>query len=146
MLARGFLRVAAVGCVAVLLTGCFGRFAVTRNLYAFNGYVSKNDWARTGVFLAMNVTAMYPVGLIMDLLFANPVEFWTGVNPIKDSERWFRTASGAAYRVVERSGDRVRIESRGADGVARSFTIEARDGGLDLFDGDGALIARRDAR
>jgi hypothetical protein len=75
--------------LTLLFTGCFGQFQVTRNLYAFNRTVSEERFTRWALFLAMNIAPVYPVGVVMDAFIANPVEFWSGKNPVKDSERWF---------------------------------------------------------
>ena len=73
----------------LLAAGCFGKFQVTRNLYAFNQTVSDERFTRSALFVAMNIVPIYPVGAVMDAFIANPVEFWSGTNPVKDSERWF---------------------------------------------------------
>jgi hypothetical protein len=65
-------------CVALIsTTGCFGRFPITRAAYRFNHDISDNEFLQTLTFWGMLLT-FYPYGLIGDLLFLNPVEFWSG--------------------------------------------------------------------
>ncbi len=59
---------------------CFGSFNLTRKAYHFNKSVSSDKWVRWLVFLAMS--PIYPLASVVDMLFANSVEFWSGNNPI----------------------------------------------------------------
>ncbi len=128
----------ALAAASALLSGCFGSFNVTRNLYAFNGYVTSERWPRTGVFIAMNIAPVYTVGVLMDVLLANPVEFWTGVNPIKDSERWF----GARVEVEAIDATTRHIGVIDPDGVAHRFVAERGPDGIRVVTDSGALVAR----
>ena len=112
--------------LAIPAAGCFGRFEITRNLYAFNRTVSHDRFARWGVFLAMNVAPMYPVGLALDAFVANPIEFWSGRNPVKGSPRWFPQPDSAARD--EGRCDALRVV-READALA-------------AYDACGELVAR----
>ena len=128
----------ALAAASALLAGCFGSFNVTRNLYAFNRYVAQKDWPRTGLFLAMNVAPVYPVGVLMDVLLANPVEFWTGVNPIKDSERWF--GSRVEVEVVDPATRRVAVTD--PDGRTHRFVAVRGEDHVRVVTESGALLAR----
>lgn len=84
---------------APLGTGCFGQCQITRNVHAFNRTVSQDRFARWALFLALNLVPVYPVGVLMDAFIANPVEFWSGTNPVKGSERWLPRPPPQAQRV-----------------------------------------------
>jgi len=87
--------------VAVLLgflpfaSACFGSFNLTRKAYQFNKGVSPDKWVRWLVFMV--VSPIYPLAGLVDVMFANSVEFWSGKNPI--------TAQLAPQTVVGPNGE-----------------------------------------
>ena len=133
---RSFRRLSIALASILLLSGCFGQFQVTRNLYAFNRTVGQDRFTRWALFLAMNIAPIYPVGVVMDAFIANPVEFWSGTNPVKDSERWFPKASPQA-RLTPLPDGRVRMEL--AEGAL--YVWLAPDALL-AWDEKGELLAR----
>lgn len=129
-------RLTLVLCFGALVVagGCFGRFEITRNLYGFNRTVAEDRFVRWAVFLAMNVAPMYPVGMALDALVANPIEFWSGKNPVRGSPRWFpRQASPTP--VLGACHERVAGSSRGALHLVRAADA------LLAFDACGELVA-----
>jgi len=65
---------------ALLATGCYGPFNLTKRLHYWNGEVTGNKWANEGIFLAANIIPAYGLCTIADALVFNSVEFWTGKN------------------------------------------------------------------
>jgi hypothetical protein len=61
-------------------SACFGSFNLMRKAYQFNRGVSPDKWVRWLVFMVMS--PIYPLAGLVDVLFANSVEFWSGNNPI----------------------------------------------------------------
>ena len=123
----------------VLSTGCFGQFQITRHVYAFNRTVSRDRFVRWAVFLALNIAPVYPVGAVMDAFIANPVEFWTGTNPVKNSERWFQKQPPQA-QLTPLPGGRVRMELAGA-GPSRVLYVWLAPDALLAWDERGELLA-----
>lgn len=123
----------------VLSTGCFGQFQILRNLYGFNRTVSQDRFVRWAVFLAMNIAPVYPVGAVMDVFIANPVEFWTGTNPVKGSQRWLGGQPQA--QLAPLPDGRVRIELAGA-GPGRVLYVRLAPDALLAWDDRGELLAR----
>ena len=80
------------------LTSCMGKFALTRNLYAWNDQVS-NKFVNEIIFVAFWILPVYEVCGIADLLVLNTIEFWRGDNPITASTKAIDTAHGR-YLVV----------------------------------------------
>jgi hypothetical protein len=77
----------ALACAAAIpLAGCFGQFNAVRGVHGFNERVSPGEWQRSATFVAFNVVPVYPVAAIMDALLFNPIEFWTGSNPVDPAE------------------------------------------------------------
>ena len=90
--------------------------------------MSPDRYARWGVFLAMNIAPMYPVGLVLDALVANPIEFWSGENPVKGSPRWRPQTESAQA-------------GPGNEGAEPLRLVRTPDALL-AFDAQGALVAR----
>ncbi|MHC5211378.1 MAG: DUF3332 family protein [Planctomycetota bacterium] len=68
-------------CCAVLMSGCYGTFSLTKGLHHWNG-TQVNRWAQEGVFLLLVIVPVYGVTLLGDALIFNAIEFWGGSNPI----------------------------------------------------------------
>lgn len=73
--------------IAVLLSGsllfssCNGSLALFNRLHAWNQTLG-NKFVNELVFLALNITFIYPVTYILDAVLFNSIEFWSGSNPI----------------------------------------------------------------
>jgi hypothetical protein len=76
--------VAAVVLVAVAAVagGCYGQFALTRKIYAWNGEVTQNKFANSLIFFALIVIPVYELCSLGDWIIFNTVEVFTGQNPI----------------------------------------------------------------
>jgi hypothetical protein len=78
---RRTLAALALAC----LGGCYGQFAVTREVLKRNANVESAP-AREGIFLALLIVPVYEVSVLADLLVFNAVELATGENPARDHE------------------------------------------------------------
>jgi len=124
----------------VLSTGCFGQFQILRNLYGFNRTVSQDRFVRWAVFLAMNIAPVYPVGAVMDAFIVNPVEFWTGNNPVKGSKRWLGGQPQA--QLTPQPDGRVRMEFADAGPGGGTLYVQLAPDALLAWDERGELLAR----
>lgn len=97
--------------LVVMMSGCFGSFKATRNVYHFNKTVHPNEWVQEGVFLGMVIIPVYGIATLLDAVIFNSVEFWTGRNPIA------------------KAGDQQRVD--GEDGSYAVSTLKA-DGSFDV--------------
>lgn len=92
--------------LAISTTGCFGRFPITRSAYRFNQNVSHNEFLQTLTFWGMLIT-FYPYGLVGDLIFLNPVEFWSGESLELGDDRRRSEAPATEYEIASpRAGER----------------------------------------
>jgi len=76
-----FSAVIVVLCLAVLMSGCYGTFSLTKRLHHWNGNQG-GRWAQEGVFLLIAIIPVYGVCILGDALIFNSIEFWGGNNPI----------------------------------------------------------------
>lgn len=79
--------------LATMLTGCFGKFSLTRKVYEANSEVS-NKFGRSLVTWAFVFVPVYGVSALLDFAIFNTIEFWSGRNPVAQGEKDFEYAQG----------------------------------------------------
>jgi hypothetical protein len=125
--------------------GCFGSFRLTGKIYHFNRGISSDKWIRWITFLVLVVVPAYPIGLLIDGVFANSIEFWSGSNPFAAEPGTTRTAFGpngesVTLRWLEDGSVQVEVvESSGARHTL--FLIEEEDT-VAAYDPSGRRVAR----
>jgi hypothetical protein len=129
-------------------TGCFGTFQLTRKVYDFNRTVSHDRWIRWIFFLVMIVVPVYGFAAVVDAVFANPIEFWGGRNPINadaGTTRTVRDAEGRQVTATKRADGILRLELSDADGGHWVVDLVETEDGLAARDATGTVRARLDA-
>ncbi len=134
-----------VGFIPVATTACFGKFQLTRNLYKFNQEVDADKWIQWFTFLVFTVVPIYGLAGVIDVVFANSLEFWTGKNPITADAGTTRVVRGANGEVVtltllESGVVDVVVESGAAETI--HFTVQREANALAAWDEQGTLLAR----
>ncbi|MDE6741374.1 MAG: DUF3332 domain-containing protein [Muribaculaceae bacterium] len=102
--------VAALLCSS--MTSCMGKFALTRNLYAWNNQVS-NKFINEVLFVAFWILPVYEVCGIADLFVLNTIEFWSGDNPLTASTRTIHTEHGSYLVECDREGYNITLKETG---------------------------------
>ncbi len=117
---KGWLSKLAVSLTLVAFvfttSGCFGGFNLTRKVWNFNKNVSPNKWVQELVFLALVIIPVYGFASLIDAIFINSIEFWTGENPVTVGKE-------PTVRVVEK-GDTRLVQTMAATRDARTMTVE----------------------
>lgn len=143
-------RLLAVMCVAlfsVQVSGCFGKFALTRAMWDFNKNVSPNKFIQWLVFLVMIVVPVYGIGALVDAIVINSIEFWTGSNPVSSAgtadtrTRVVRLGPGDTLRLSREPGSdvmKVELEREGQAPLVRYF--EPLEDGMAVRDEAGAVL------
>lgn len=125
-----------------LTSACFGSFNLTRKAYQFNKSVSPDKWVRWLVFLVMS--PIYPLAGIVDVLFANSVEFWSGSNPITaklEPQTVVGPNGEVASLVPVENGARIVVTER--SGTVHSMTLlREAPGVVAAYDAEGTLVRR----
>lgn len=133
----------AVLCTLVpLVSACFGSFNLTRKAYGFNRGVSADKWVRWLVFLA--ISPLYPMAGVVDMVFANCVEFWSGNNPI-NAQLTPQTVVGPQGEVASlvpiENGARVVLNE--PSGAVHTMTlVREAPGVVAAYDADGRFVQR----
>jgi hypothetical protein len=92
----------ALATVAMTQTGCFGTFALTREVYAYHDSVTNNKFVKSLLYWIPG-GLVYAIAVTVDTIVLNLIEFWTGTNPISmnegDHEMQLATIKGVHYRI-----------------------------------------------
>ena len=124
-------------------TACFGNFNLTRKVYKFNDTISQDKWIEWLAFVVLVVVPVYGIGILVDAVLANSIEFWTGQNPIAMGET--RTVEGEDGQVAQltlRESGEIDVLITETDGATRRLTLVREDAAVTAYDADGRLIAR----
>ncbi len=140
-------RIAAVVTVATLLpffsTGCFGSFKLLKKTYRFNQEIDQDKWVQWFVFLVISIIPIYGLATLIDLVFANSVEFWTGENPItSDVHKTVYSENGEVASATFHPDGTTSLVITDADGRVHSMTIVREGDTLVAHDPDGRLLGR----
>lgn len=132
--------------VALVASGCYGPFTLTRKVYNWNGQVSSDRWIVEGVFLLCILVPVYSLSSAADAIIFNSVEFWTGKSILasghaattkrivrKDSETLLTRVPGPA-------GDELVIQQSREGQPATSLRIRRVGNGVVAMNGDGAML------
>lgn len=112
------MSVALAALLCSSMSSCMGKFALTRNLYAWNEQIS-NKFINELVFFAFWILPVYEVCGLADLLVLNSIEFWSGDNPMTastkvidtDNGRYIVKCDGKGYDVIlENTGEKYRLD------------------------------------
>ncbi len=146
---RRWRRAVVVGVLAAFAPlaagGCFGGFNLTRKVYHFNKKVDRDQWIQWFVFVIISVFPIYGFAMIVDLVIANSLEFWTGDNPIEmtcSGPRVVRAPDGSTATLTYLPGGRMSARLEAADGSVREVWFSHEDDSVVARDADGTLLAR----
>lgn len=150
-MSRTRTAVASLLLLGTLQLACYGRFGLTRSLYDWNGRVSGNKVVQSVVMWALIVIPVYEVVGFVDFIILNPVEFFTGSNPVaaKDGTpiAMRRLPDGS---IESRHGGHVFVHRKGADGrvevlrdgnLVLRYSADASGGVTQVEDQTGRVIA-----
>ena len=102
-LRKPILYIAAAS-IMITQSGCFGSFELTKKLYNWNDGVSSQKFVKSLVFWGLCIIPIYEIGVMLDVVIFNLIEFWGGSNPIAmnegDREVQDLAYGGNTYRVV----------------------------------------------
>ncbi|MDR0412816.1 MAG: DUF3332 domain-containing protein [Dysgonamonadaceae bacterium] len=98
---------------SVLFSSCIGSFGLTNKLFAWNKSTGEK-WVNELVFFALAGIQVYTVSLIIDGLFLNSIEFWTGSNPTADVQvKKLETKDGQFCITTDSKGHKIQKEGTG---------------------------------
>lgn len=134
------LLVACLLTCAILLGGCFGKFALTGKVYNWNKGVSSNVFVQSAVAWGLLIIPVYEVVFIADWLVLNPIAALTGSELVQNGRDGSLQTdyAGHAYKITPRGERFVSIER---DGELVGFGEQLKDGGIRAVDANGKVLA-----
>ena len=112
---------------STFLSGCYGKFALTRKVYQLNGEV-RDKYLRSGVTWAFIFVPVYGVSALLDFVVFNTIEFWNGQNPIASGEKTMHFADQSGrydIHAVKKNGQ-VTYEIQRTDGDGKKESMNIR--------------------
>ena len=73
-------------CSCIAFTSCIGSFKLSNKVLSWNKQVSNSKFVNEVVFFCFWVIPVYEVTTIADVLVVNSIEFWSGDNPLAETE------------------------------------------------------------
>jgi hypothetical protein len=101
-------------------SGCFGRFSLTRAIYGFNEGVSGNRVVQSLVMWGLLILPVYELGALVDIIILNPIEFFTGSNPMAaapDDKTLRLTHAGREFEIEALGPERLEVRDRRGGGA-----------------------------
>ena len=143
---RSIATVLVISLLATPLTACFGSFALTRAIYNFNQEISDNEVVQWLVFLLIGgVIPVYGIGIFIDVVVLNTLEFWLGSNPLASAdaptERTVALEGGALLHLKRLDAQRMSVTIETPDQVV-TRVIAVQEDGMLVTDGFGDEVAR----
>lgn len=122
------------------MVGCYGKFALTRKVYEFNGSVG-NKFVNTIVMWVMYFVPVYGFAILIDAAILNLIEFWTGSNPMAMApgqvEKQTIENDGKTYEIVATQNRFDIQQTSGTDaGKTVSLVFEPTTGDWQLVSGE----------
>ena len=106
-----------IAVLSISLSGCFGKFGLTRKVYQANSEV-QDKIGRSLVTWAFVIIPVYGVAALLDFAIFNTIEFWSGRNPSARGDKDFEYA---------RDGKKFKIHAEKHDDTI-VYTFERFDG------------------
>ena len=146
MLRSAVLPLVLGGFLPLATAGCIGNFELTRKVYQFNREVDSNKWIQWLAFLVLNVVPVYSFAVLIDAVFANSVEFWTGDNPVTagvdGATKVVHGPGGEVVRMTRLAPGVIGVDMTEPDGGTRELMLVLEHDTIAAYHRDGALIAR----
>lgn len=132
------------GALALGASGCYGKFALTKKLYDWNGSLG-NKFLVWIVFIIFVIVPVYGVATFVDGFIFNLIEFWTGSNPLGGGSA-VSSGGGEAERTVhDEDGTRTtmtRVDEKTVRVVRHDPSGELIDGFELVMEGENAGMMR----
>jgi len=155
--------IALVLIVTFFTTGCTGSFNLTHKVYNFHR--SQTDkWSDELCFLIVALIPVYSFAMLGDAIIFNSIEFWTGKNPVdmsyvppasrivqngsdkyrmsfnsKTDQVYLTSLSKGNHGVIFERSDNM-ITAKNEQGKVLYSSVQEKDGGVSIYDGNGKLV------
>ena len=143
-----------------MVTGCYGRFPMTKGLYRMNGDATTNKVVQSFLFWLLTLCQLYTLAMLGDAIVINLIEFWAGgritgrsatnqdgtefaLTPGPSEEEAVLTVSCDGQVLHRTSFVRVstsKCEVRDRAGRLLGMALRRPSGGFDLTNAEGQIV------
>ena len=134
-----FVTMLAVAPMA--LTGCYGRFPLTKAVYGLNGDITDDKIIHSVMFWVFLIVPVYGVAMLGDAIVLNLIEFWTG-EAIDIGSATSEDGTTVAIAPGEREGEAVMTVSREGKVLGTSRFVKVSETEFEMLGPDGAVAGR----
>ncbi len=123
------------------LLGCYGEFALTKEVYRFNGDISPDSFIQSVVLWVLAFFWIYSIAIFVDVVIFNLIEFWSGNNPMV-AKTTFNNPDGSQVVMTPSSdGKEVQVDViRDGEMVDTRRIVRTSETHSDIFDSKGVLV------
>lgn len=124
--------------VLPLMTGCFGRFPLTRSVYEFNKDISTDELVQSVTMWVLVILPVYSIATLGDVAVIHLIEFWSG-EPVDIGTT---TIEDGTMMALEPSADGRQMTltvSRDGQVTSRTVFVRTADGRFEVRDSAGRL-------
>ena len=130
-------RLLALALIATFAgTACYGKFALVRKVYSWNGTATSNRFANSAIMWGLFIIPVYEVTSLVDILILNTIEVLSGSNPVGQNDVEFHKL-GHVWR-LHRTGALTFEVARDGQPLGRVAVTQDR---VAFLDGSGREIA-----
>jgi len=122
-----------------MVSGCYGRFPLTKTVYRVNGQVHENKFVKSIVMWVFVIFPVYGISMFVDAVAINLIEFWTG-NTINIGTATSEDGTEIAMIPSADGQEAVLTVSRGGKTVGQMTFVRVSDSKCEVRDADGKLI------
>ena len=128
-------RTLMTAALALAGSSCYGQFALTKKLHAWNGSFG-NKFLSTLLFWVFVLLPVYEVTLLVDAWILNLIEFWTGSNPLAMNEN----VDGSTTTLARLDETTVRLKRELNGATLEHFDIVLSEATLEIRSLTGATL------
>ena len=133
--------VALAAFMSVSVGGCYGKYALTRAVYEWNGSLG-NKFIVSLVNYFMGI--VYFVTVPVDMIILNVIEFWTGSNPMAMGNTYEEAdANGNKVYAVKNPDGTLSVSLTAADGKKADFMLVRKDNEISFVSAEGVVLAKQ---
>ena len=138
---RWWLGLVLLVAIAPMVTGCYGRFQLTKAVYRFNGEASENRAVQSIVMWVLIIIPVYGLAMIGDAVVIHLIEFWSG-KPIDIGCATEEDGTRFALEPTGNGRDAVMTVSRDGEILARATFVRISEGEFEVRDNEGRLAGK----
>lgn len=135
---RGWAAALVLVALLPMMTGCFGRFPLTRSVYEFNKDISNDELVQSVTMWVLAILPVYGIATLGDVAVIHLIEFWSG-EPVNVRATTLDDGSEMALEPSADGRQMTLTVRRDGEVTSRAVFVQTADGRFEVRDADGRL-------